>query len=94
MLFNKSEWTIELINRLKKLGFVLDVDFNFKLSNDFDWNIIIIVDKISTDYISPIVDVVEEIEWTIYEKTNYKYLPVINWDFKESEKKAKVNKKA
>jgi hypothetical protein len=94
MLFNKSEWTIELINRLKKLGFVLDVDFNFKLSNDFDWNIIIIVDKISTDYISPIVDIVEEIEWTIYEETNYKYLPVINWDFKESEKKAKVNKKA
>lgn len=93
MLFNKSEWTIELIKRLKKLDFVLDVDFNFKLSNDFDWNIIIIVDKISTDYISPIVDIVEEVEWNIYEETNYKHLPVINWDFNESEKKAKVNKK-
>ena len=92
MLFNKSEWTIELIKRLKKLDFVLDVDFNFKLSNDFDWNIIIIVDKISTDYISPIVDEVEEVEWNIYEETHYKHLPVINWDFKESEKIAKVNK--
>ncbi len=86
-MLTKSKWTIEILNRLKQLDFIQDIEFKSPTKDFYDFSINIIVEKEQSKYIKPIVSIINEIEMSIAkewdksgELDKKKRFPSVEWE--------------
>lgn len=88
-MFDKNKYMFELINKLKELDFVKDVDIktdytNF-LGDFFDWYFILYIDEWKTKYTSIITNIINDAIWEIMDLTDNKLFIDMFWEWKTEE---------
>ncbi len=80
----KIDWTLDLLEGLKNLSFVEDIDIAGIPDNvGADISIILKVEQWRNEYLEKVMDLITDLKWNTYDETGV--IPVIHWDYQKLE---------